>query len=279
MRLKVFFPIFIMLLVTSFAFAYEQNTVSNNYTYEQEYQIKKNYRLKMESAIKTALANNQYRAFSNVILNGSFSPSGKLINLKFLQSSGNKKTDDVIISALQSLSAFGTIQPKEFMPDMFALSLLVPPKYSNSAFTLVLELFENSVGTPPKLEWNAYLRGVESAVQSKWNPKNMNNKTLKVVILRFYIKKTGKVDDVVILKSSDDMAFDNLAVQAIKNSSFMPLPDGVLEDSKAIDYSLSNINYVANPSNNTQQKKSFWENFSNLNNDYYQKYKNPNPWM
>ena len=279
MRLKVFFPIFIMLLVTSFAFAYEQNTVSNNYTYEQEYQIKKNYRLKMESAIKTALANKQYRAFSNVILNGSFSPSGKLINLKFLQSSGNKKTDDMIISALQSLSAFGTIQPKEFMPDMFALSLLVPPKYSNSAFTLVLELFENSVGTPPKLEWNAYLRGVESAVQSKWNPKNMNNKTLKVVILRFYIKKTGKVDDVVILKSSDDMAFDNLAVQAIKSSSFMPLPDGVLEDSKAIDYSLSNINYVANPSNNTQQKKSFWENFSNLNNDYYQKYKNPNPWM
>lgn len=279
MKLKIFFLVFIALLVPLCTFAYEQDINQNSYTYEQKYQIKKNYRLKMESAIKTALANNQYRAFSNVILNGSFSPSGKLINLKFLQSSGNKKTDDMIISTLQSLPAFGTIQPKEFMPDMFALSLLVPPKYSNSAFTLVLELFENSVGTPPKLEWNAYLRGVESAVQSKWNPKNMNNKTLKVVILRFYIKKTGKVDDVVILKSSDDMAFDNLAVQAIKSSSFMPLPDGVLEDSKAIDYSLSNINYVANPSNNTQQKKSFWENFSNLNNDYYQKYKNPNPWM
>lgn len=279
MKLKIFFLVFIALLVPLCAFAYEQDINQNSYTYEQKYQIKKNYRLKMESAIKTALANKQYRAFSNVILNGSFSPSGKLINLKFLQSSGNKKTDDMIISALQLLSAFGTIQPKEFMPDMFALSLLVPPKYSNSAFTLVLELFENSVGTPPKLEWNAYLRGVESAVQSKWNPKNMNNKTLKVVILRFYIKKTGKVDDVVILKSSDDMAFDNLAVQAIKSSSFMPLPDGVLGDSKAIDYSLSNINYVANPSNNTQQKKSFWENFSNLNNDYYQKYKNPNPWM
>ncbi len=273
----------IILLAILFAlFIPVYNTVAradSGYSYEQMYQIKKNYRIKFESAIKSALNNQSLKIQNGIALTGDVSAQGKLVNVKVVQNSDAKRAEDIVLNSLKSLNLMGAISPNEFMPTTFNLFLYPAPKYSNENFTMVFEMSNNLKYSYSTLEWNAYLRGIESAIQSNWNPKNLNNSTLKIVILRFYIKRTGEIDDVIVIKSSEDRAFDNLAVQTIKNSSpLAPLPSYIKGDSKFIDYSLTNREFLTT-SGNTKKKKTFLQNFSDLNNDYYLRYQNMNPWM
>ena len=247
------------------------------YTYEQAYNIKKNYRLKIEEAVKNSLNARSLKVQNNMIFQGDISPSGKLTNIKITQSSGNTRTDEKVVSVLKALPPF-TMAEKSFMPASFSLSLFVAPKYSGENYVLVLSLFKKERSVISQSEWSAYIASLEEKIQQRWDPKNLNNKTLKAAIVHFSVKKTGRIDDVCIIKSSDDKAFDSLVLQTIKNSApFAPLPAAIKGDSVPIDYALSNQKYVKNPQNG--QKGSFWENFSKLNNEYYQRYQNTNPWM
>ena len=251
----------------------------SGYSYEQMYQIKKNYRLRFESAIKNALNNKSLKIQNGMALTGDISAQGKLTNIKLVKSAENKNIENIVLNSLKSLSAMGAISPNEFMPESFNLFLYPAPKYSNENFAMVFETFNNVKCSYSALEWNGYLRGIESAIQSNWNPKNLNNNTLKITILRFYIKRTGEIDDIIVIKTSDDRAFDNLAVQTIRKSSpLAPLPSYIKGDSKFIDYSLTNREFLST-SGNAAKKKTFWEKFSDLNNDYYLRYQNMNPWM
>lgn len=247
------------------------------YTYEQAYSIKKNYRLKIEEAVKNSLNAHSLKVQNNMIFQGDISPSGKLTNIKITQSSGNTRTDEKVVSALKALPPF-TMAEKSFMPASFSLSLFAAPKYSGENYVLILSLFKKERSVISQSEWSAYIASLEEKIKQRWDPKNLNNKTLKTAIVHFSVKKTGQIDDVCIIKSSDDKAFDSLVLQTIKNSApFAPLPAAIKGDSVPIDYALSNQKYVKNPQNG--QKGSFWENFSKLNNEYYQRYQNTNPWM
>ena len=251
----------------------------SGYSYEQMYQIKKNYRLRFESAIKNALNNKSLKIQNGMALTGDISAQGKLTNIKLVKSAENKNIENIVLNSLKSLNAMGAISPNEFMPESFNLFLYPAPKYSNENFAMVFEMYNNLKYSYSTLEWNAYLRGIESAIQSNWNPKNLNNNTLKITILRFYIKRTGEIDDIIVIKTSDDRAFDNLAVETIRKSSpLAPLPSYIKGDSKFIDYSLTNREFLST-SGNDAKKKTFWEKFSELNNDYYLRYQNMNPWM
>ena len=251
----------------------------SGYSYEQMYQMKKNYRLKFESAIKSALNNKSLKIQNGMALTGDISPQGQLINIKLVKSAENKTIENIVLDSLKSLNAMGAIEPDEFMSESFNLFLYPAPKYLNENFAMIFEMFNNIKCSYSMLEWNGYLRGIENAIQSNWNPKNLNNNTLKITILRFYIKRTGEIDDIIIIKSSDDRAFDNLAVETIRKSSpLAPLPSYIEGDSKFIDYSLTNREFLST-SGNATKKKTFWEKFSDLNNDYYLRYQNMNPWM
>ena len=219
--MRAFFIFIVFLVFCANCVAETLNAPFDPALYEREFQIKKNYGLKIENALNNAFEENSIKITNKISVTGDFSQDGKLYNIELIDSCADNSFNNKIISIIQNLQPFGTISPEKFMPDAFIITLLPAAKYSNENYVLLFEMFK-TCGLE-KLYFNevAYITKLRSKIDETWQKNNPHGN--KKATLYFIIKKTGMPDNITIFNSSNDEDFDNLAVKTLKESAPLPL--------------------------------------------------------
>lgn len=94
---------------------------------------------------------------------------------------------------------------------------------------------QNYSKDPKSPNFDPYMYNLQNEIKSNWHPPK--SKENKVVVLKFTIAKDGSLVKTNIIKSSNNMAIDRSAMEALKKSApFAPLPKQFKEDSVDIEF-------------------------------------------
>ncbi len=115
---------------------------------------------------------------------------------------------------------------------------LVEPKVKGKPLTEeeYLKEHNNSVGRGCKLgpDFGPYMNKLQKSIQKNWKVEPTETRS---VVLTFKIASCGEISDLKISKTSGSSEFDEKALNAVKKSEPIPLPDGAGSD-VTIQYTL-----------------------------------------
>ena len=74
-----------------------------------------------------------------------------------------------------------------------------------------------------KQDMTAYMQELQREVKGNWNPPA--DKQRKKIVTRFQLDRDGSISNPTVYKSSGDSEADDIALNAIKSTSYKPLPE------------------------------------------------------
>ncbi len=194
----------------------------------------KPYMNNLEKQIKLNWKPPRFSESKRVVAFFKIQKDGTLVEPKIYKSSGNQNYDQKALAAIYASSPFKPL-PQNFngssvdIQFTFDYNIFGIKNYNSS---------KDNINTDLNTTASKDYQKIIKAILYHSLPKKVYFRE-KCLILKITINKSGKIDSIKVIHSSNDKKFDNFYISAIKKCSFPPIPDSLMAENFSINYIVS----------------------------------------